>query len=112
MTTWFISRHTAAIEWVRLQSFSVDRWVSHLDPALIEAGDVVIGTLPMHLAEAVCKRGATFYFLLLPLQQEQRGQELALDDMLAAGCSVQRYLVASGDWQVCDGQCNPTAMQY
>lgn len=97
MTTWFISRHPGAIEWAKHQSLAVDRWVSHLYPEQIEAGDVVIGTLPVHLAAAVCRRGAAFHFLIIPLQQGQRGQELDLDEMLTAGCSVQRYRVVLED---------------
>lgn len=97
MTTWFISRHPGAILWAKSQSLAVDRWLAHLDPELIEAGDVVIGTLPVHLAEAVCRRGAAFHFLIVPHQSEQRGQELDLVDMLAARCSIQRFRVVRED---------------
>ena len=97
MTTWFISRHPGAIAWAKNQPLAVDRWVGHLDPELIEDGDVVIGTLPVHLAEAVCRRGAAFYFLIVPRQADQRGQELELVDMLAAGCSLQRFRVVLED---------------
>lgn len=97
MTTWFISRHPGAIEWAKLQAFSVDRWVSHLDPEQIQPGDVVIGTLPVNLAETVHRRGAEFYFLSIQMQQGQRGKELDLDDMLVAGCALHRYRVVRED---------------
>ena len=31
MTTWFISRHQGAIEWVKKQNILIDRFESHLD---------------------------------------------------------------------------------
>ena len=43
MTTWFISRHTGAIEWAKRKKLVVDRFVPHLDPAQVQPGDTVIG---------------------------------------------------------------------
>lgn len=63
MTTWFISRHLGAIEWIKQQNIQIDHFESHLDTSLIQAGDVVIGTLPIHLAAEICQKGAKFYFL-------------------------------------------------
>lgn len=97
MKTWFVSRHPAAIEWAKRQAFTIDNWVGHLNPELVAAGDVVIGTLPVHLAEEVCSRGAAFYFLIVPLELHQRGKELDLAEMQAAACSVQRYRVIRED---------------
>ena len=56
MTTWFISRHPGAIEWVKQQNIQIDRFENHLDTSLVRAGDVVIGTLPIHLAAEVCQK--------------------------------------------------------
>ena len=58
MTTWFISRHPGAIEWVKQQNIQINRFESHLDTSLVQANDVVIGTLPIHLAAEVCQKGA------------------------------------------------------
>ena len=63
MTTWFISRHQGAIEWIKKQNIQIDRFESHLDTSFVQAGDVVIGTLPIHLAAEICQKGAKFYFL-------------------------------------------------
>lgn len=54
MTTLFVSRHQGAIEWIKQQSIQVDVFVEHLNVEEIQAGDVVIGTLPLHLAAEVC----------------------------------------------------------
>ncbi|MDW8324914.1 MAG: CRISPR-associated protein Csx16, partial [Burkholderiales bacterium] len=56
MTTWFVSRHPGAIKWAARKGIRVDRQVDHLDVDVVQAGDVVIGTLPVHLAAEVCAR--------------------------------------------------------
>lgn len=96
MTTWFISRHAGAIAWAKQQKLAIDRWETHIEPASVQAGDVVIGTLPVHLAAEICVRGATFYFLTLQLREEQRGQELSVADMQAADCRLACYEVVRG----------------
>lgn len=66
MTTWFISRHPGAFEWAQEEGIDVDVRVEHLDVARIQAGDVVIGLLPLHLAAAVQRRGARYLHLKSP----------------------------------------------
>jgi CRISPR-associated protein Csx16 len=81
MPTWFISRHPGAVAWTAEQGLRVDRHASHLDPAHIQAGDTVIGTLPVHLAAAVCQRGARYFNLSLDLPEHWRGRELSADEL-------------------------------
>ena len=70
MTTYFVSRHAGAIEWIKQQpQWQIDEFTSHLDATRIQAGDVVLGTLPLDLAAEVCHRGAKFYFLILPYRR-------------------------------------------
>lgn len=83
-TTWFVSRHPGAIAWAKQKNLSIDRWVTHLNPNAINAGDTVIGTLPVHLAARICMRGAQYQHLVLEVPEEQRGREMAADDMLKA----------------------------
>lgn len=92
MKTYFVSRHAGAIAWVKARSeWSIDEFIEHLDPAVVQAGDVVIGTLPVHLAAEVCARGARFYFLQLPQEAAQRGSEYTAAQMEAMGCSVAQF---------------------
>lgn len=93
MTTWFVSRHPGAIEWARLQGLQVDRQVAHLAPAEVAAGDVVIGTLPVHLAAEVCARGARFLFLALDITPDFRGRELTAADMAQLQCRLLPFRV-------------------
>lgn len=83
MSIYFVSRHAGARDWARQRNITVDRQVTHLDPAQLSDGDVVIGTLPAHLAAEVCARGARYLHLTLNLPSELRGQELSAAQMSA-----------------------------
>jgi len=90
-TVWFISRHAGAIEWARRQNLVVDRWVSHLDPVTVNVGDTVIGTLPVHLASAVCARGARYLHLTTLLPLEWRGRDLSASEMETAAATLKQF---------------------
>ncbi|SUO91293.1 CRISPR-associated protein Csx16 [Suttonella indologenes] len=92
MTVWFVSRHQGAIDWIAEQKlWQVDRVVPHLAVEEINAGDVVLGTLPVHLAAQVCERGARFYFLQMPQSLAMRGSEFSAQEMREAGASLQAF---------------------
>jgi CRISPR-associated protein Csx16 len=81
MTTWFISRHPGAKVWAAEQGLHIDQHLTHLDTAIVQRGDTVIGTLPVHLAAAVCQVGARFFNLSLDLPAHWRGRELSADEL-------------------------------
>ena len=93
-TAWFVSRHPGAIEWAKRQCLAIDRWVEHLDPAEVNADDIVIGTLPVNLAAEVCKRGARYLHLSLKVPAEWRGRELSADDLQQIDAQTVSYCVA------------------
>lgn len=89
--TWFVSRHSGAIEWAKRQRLAIDRWAEHLDPAEVTAGDIVIGTLPVNLAADVCKRGARYLHLSLQVPADWRGRELSMDELLAVPAELKAF---------------------
>jgi CRISPR-associated protein Csx16 len=93
MTTFFVSRHGGAADWARAQGLTVDRRVAHLELGEVRPGDVVIGTLPVHLAALVCARGARYLHLVLELSPQRRGRELSAADMAACGARLEEYRV-------------------
>lgn len=95
MTIFFISRHPGAIEWAARQQFKVDRQIPHLDPVQIQAGDTVIGTLPVNLAAKVCAKGAAYWHLSLALPAQQRGTELTADDMTRLGAHLEPFHITT-----------------
>lgn len=93
MTIWFVSRHPGAIEWAREEGVEVDMQVEHLRVERIQAGDIVIGLLPIHLAAAVQRRGARYLHLCLEVPREYRGCELDARQMRRFGARLEEYTV-------------------
>lgn len=95
MSVWFVSRHAGARQWAKEEGFSVDQLISHLQSSQVAPGDVVIGSLPVNLAAEVCRRGARYLHLSLPLPAEMRGKELSAEDMRRLGASLQEFHVSA-----------------
>jgi CRISPR-associated protein Csx16 len=91
MTVWFISRHPGALEWAKSLDTHIDRHAIHLDPSVVQGGDTVIGTLPVHLAAQVCSKGALFFNLTLDLPPEWRGRELGAAELNACNARIERF---------------------
>lgn len=91
--TLFISRHPGAVQWIKAQPIVVDRFIAHLNIDEIQAGDRVIGSLPVHLAGQVCARGAEYWNLSLELPAELRGQELSREQLEQMSARLERFSV-------------------
>ena len=96
MTNLFVTRHPGAVEWAMRQGLSA-QMVAHLDPAAIQPGDVVMGTLPVQLAAEVCARGGRYLHLELDLPAEARGRDLSADDMDRFGAKLTSFRVQRED---------------
>lgn len=92
MTTYFVSRHAGSLTWIA-GKLPQPQHVTHLDVAAVRRGDVVAGTLPVHLAAEVCRRGARFYHLALDTRPDERGAELSAEALDARGAKLVRYEV-------------------
>lgn len=94
MTTFFISRHPGAKVWAAEQGLRIDQHLTHLDTTLVQRGDTVIGTLPVHLAAAVCSQGARFFNLSLDLPAHWRGRELSADELRQCHARLEAFHVS------------------
>ncbi len=97
MSTYFVSRHTGAKDWLNEEGVSVDYVVDHLDVSRIEPGDQVIGSLPINLAAAVCEKGASYFHLSIELPLNLRGCELSSDLLRDYGACIQQYHVSKAN---------------
>jgi len=95
--TYFISRHAGAHAWADRQGF-VAEVVQHFDPAVVQPGDVVLGTLPVHLAAEVCENGGRYFHLEMDVPASLRGQELSADDMENLGASLTEFFVVRAEF--------------
>ena len=97
MTVIAVTRHAGAREWLARQGIRVDHFTDHLKVDQIRPGDTVIGTLPVHLAAEVCRRGARYLHLSLDLPAEYRGRELGADDLERFNARLEAYRVLPAD---------------
>jgi len=91
MTTYFITRHPGAKQWAKQQGIKVDIQPTHFDPEQTQAGDTIIGTLPVNLIAKVCERGGRYLHLSLDLPAEARGKELTPEDMNQYNARLEEY---------------------
>ncbi len=93
MKYYCVSRHAGAIDWLLSAGIRVDEILPHLDISIIKKGDIVIGTLPVQLAEQVCSRGGRYFALTINIPQELRGQELTPERMNRYGACITEFKI-------------------
>ena len=96
MATYFVSRHKGAIAWLNQQRIAA-QMVSHLDATMIEAGDEVLGTLPVQEVAVIVARGARYFHLEMTVPEAERGRELTVADMVRFGARLVEYRVVRVD---------------
>lgn len=93
MTTFFISRHPGAIDWIKQQGVRIDRWESHLSLSDVAPGDVVVGILPIPMVFALNGLGASYIHLNVEVPASLRGSELSSTELNTMGATLQAYQV-------------------
>jgi CRISPR-associated protein Csx16 len=96
MTTFLITRHPGTLDWITRQGLVIDHTLEHLEPGdleVLQSSDIVIGSLPIHLAAQVCARGAHFVNLSFELPRELRGQELDAATLERLAVRLEAYHV-------------------
>lgn len=78
MASYFISRHSGAIDWIKLKNIPIDFFLSHLPKDLVfSKGDILYGTLPITLIYKVNCQGDRYINLDLSISENFRGKELS-----------------------------------
>lgn len=86
--TIFVNRNAGAIEWAQCQNLPNLEVVADFDPSKVQAGDTVIGTLPLALIADANARGATFQTLAMEVPAELRGKPISADQMETLGAKL------------------------
>jgi CRISPR-associated protein Csx16 len=92
MTTYFVTRHRGAIEWLRRKGIAATI-VEHLDVGQVQPGDLVLGSLPVQIVALLNARGVRYMHLAYDTPHELRGQELSADDLERLGARLVEYRV-------------------
>lgn len=90
--TYFVTRHPGAKDWAARQGFNA-KIVSHFDTKIVKEGDVVLGTLPVHLAAEIWDRKGSYHHLVLNIPAELRGTEMTADKMEELGATLEEFIV-------------------
>ena len=90
MVTYFVSRHPGAIEWAERHGHEA-KLIAHLEPSMVQAGDVVLGTLPIQLVAVINERGARYFHLEMTIPEAQRGASLTASDMERFGAKLTEF---------------------
>ena len=93
MAVYLVTRHPGARDWAKEKGLAVDHIVGHLDPQTTGQGDIVIGTLPVHLAAEVCSQGARYLHLSMQMPPALRGRELSAADMRACQARIEEFRI-------------------
>ncbi|MCB1715158.1 MAG: CRISPR-associated protein Csx16 [Candidatus Competibacteraceae bacterium] len=93
MTTYFITRHSGACAWAAQQGIEIDQVIDHFEVESVQPGDIVLGTLPVHLAAQVCARGGQYLHLSVEIPPQRRGAELSAAELDAFGARLEAYQV-------------------
>lgn len=92
---WLISRHAGAHDWCRSQGVTYDiasPCLTSLKDGPVR-GDVVIGTLPLHLAAELSARGVRVVSIVIDVPPSLRGKEFDSEQMQRYGAHLAEYRV-------------------
>ncbi len=95
MRKFFVTRHQGAVDWAWEEGHIDDQTniVATMKPETVQPGDLVIGTLPVHLAARVVEQGGRYQHLVLDISEAKRGVELSVTDMRASGARLEELFI-------------------
>lgn len=91
MTTWVVTRHTGAIEWLNNAGVKADRVESDLEIDQPQAGDIVIGILPIQHVAVLNQRGVSYFHICIETQAQDRGTEFNAQQMQERSATLTEY---------------------
>lgn len=95
MTTYFITRHTGALQWAAAHQVAFDVHLEHLlDLEELNAGDVVIGTLPINIISQINNMGVRYIHLSLQIPPHLRGVELDISQLNECQATLEEFVVS------------------
>lgn len=91
---YIVSRHLGALSWLKDRVGEPAVHIDHLDDlCMLQSGDTVYGTLPMHLVAEICARGVRYRHLEVELPKHLRGQDLTAEQLTKLNAELVEYAV-------------------
>ena len=88
---YFISRHTGAKEWIMEKGIVINKFIEHLNILDLEAGDTVIGSLPINIIANLTQKNIKYIHIELNVNIDQRGKELTKGDLNNLNAKLVTY---------------------
>lgn len=89
---YFVTRHRGAVTWAASNGVRARKVeMENFDPGVVHPGDVVMGTLPVHIAAEVNRRGGHYWHLTMEVPMAWRGQELSAEQMQSFGACLREF---------------------
>jgi CRISPR-associated protein Csx16 len=92
-----VTRHPAAQEWIAARCSGQIHRLTHLQLSDVQAGDCVVGVLPIPMVADIIKRGARYLNLDIDVPEAARGRELSTAELEAFGAKLVEYHVQRVD---------------
>jgi CRISPR-associated protein Csx16 len=86
---WLVSRHPGAQTWLSQQGFQGQQ-IAHLDIDAVASGDIVIGSLPIHLVAALTVKSIEYWHMSMTVPECWRGTELTAEQMQLCKIKLQK----------------------
>ena len=94
MTTYLVSRHMGAVEWMMHMGHHYDKHLTHLDNYdNLKIGDTVVGSLPINIVADLNERGIRYVHLSLYIPESLRGMELSVAQLSELDAKLESYEV-------------------
>lgn len=91
---YLITRHAGAVQWLQEAVSEPYVLLTHLhDLNLIQAGDIIVGTLPVNLIAKINLLGARYFHLHINIPAHLRGHELTHEQLVQLGAGLVEYSV-------------------
>lgn len=94
MTTYFITRHTGALQWAIANQIAFDVHLTHLSSLTnLKDKDVIIGTLPINMVYQLNQKGVRYIHLSLEIPPHLRGIELDVHQLATCQATLEEFVV-------------------
>lgn len=92
MTTFIITKHSGAVQWVQNKGIEHDCYLEDANRIQeLKAGDVVVGTLPIHVVYELNQRDINYLHIALDIPPELDGQILDAAQLEACNPRLESY---------------------
>jgi len=91
VTTWVVTRHAGALDWLKDLGIKADYTVSDLEISKPQKGDIIVGILPIQHIATLNQRGVRYFHIAQELLPDDRAQELTAEQMRERSAELVEY---------------------